>query len=75
MHKLLKFSICVLLVVLLSKCTKKKQALTRQDSIIIMQAQVDSISSILQNLQNEKDSIPLTRDSAERDRFWDQYGR
>lgn len=75
MHKLLKFSICFFLIVLLSRCTKKKQALTRQDSIIIMQAQVDSISTILQNLQNEKDSIPIVRDSIERDRFWDQYGR
>jgi hypothetical protein len=55
------------------RCTKKKQVITRQYSIVAMQAQVDSLTLYSKQLQNEKDSIPLTRDSAERDRFWAEY--
>lgn len=55
------------------RCTKKKQVPTRQDSIVAMQAQVDSLNLYSKQLQNEKDSIPITRDSAERERFWSEY--
>lgn len=76
MKKLPNLQFLIMLFVLclcMYRCTKKKQVLTRQDSIVAMQAQVDSLTLYSKQLQNEKDSIPLTRDSIERDRFWSEY--